>query len=145
MTTNADITIFNARYQPRTRLMAYAPTTIRHVSLLLSDSVDTNDGIWTANASCRIRIPYSGADIQDGRTYLPPDAYAVSDWLDIWTIRNGDFVALGLYDGVDVLFSKAEIDEWSRVSGVRVLTITESADNTIRGSRAVKHWRIGGA
>lgn len=145
MTTNADITIFNARYQASNRTEAFVPTTIKGTSLLISDAVSANDGVWTDKATYKIRIPYSEAVIQDGKTYMPEESYRASDGSGAWTIRKGDYVALGLYDGSETLLTKAELDAWANESHVRLMQITEYSDNTSRGCGATKHWRIGGA
>lgn len=145
MTTNADITIFNGRYQKDTRTEAYVPTTIRNVSLLVSDGVNTNDGVWTDQATYKIRIPFIGAEVQDGREYEFEELYRASDDPDAWTIRKGDYIVTGLYDGDKTLLTKAELDAWAKSKGLKLVSITEYADNTIRGCDATKHWRIGGA
>lgn len=145
MTTNADITILNARYQASSRTEAFVPTTIKGASLLISDAVSANDGVWTNKAMYKIRVPYSEAVIQDGRAYMPEESYRDSDGSGAWTIRKGDYVALGLYDGSETLLTKAELDTWANESHVRLMQITEYADNTSRGCGATKHWRIGGA
>lgn len=146
MTTNADITIFNARYQEKSRTEAFVPTTIKGVSLLISDAVSTNDGVWTDQAVYKIRVPYSGAEIQGSRKYMPEDSYRDSDGSGAWTIRKGDYVALGLYASLDdAILTKSELDTWASKNHIRLFQITEYSDNTVRGCDAVKHWRIGGA
>lgn len=145
MTTNADITIFNARYQASSRTEAFVPTVIQGTSLLISDAVSANGGVWTDKATYKIRIPYSGAVIQDGREYMTEEQYRNSDGTDAWTIRKGDYIAIGLYDGGEMLLTKAKLDAWANENHVRLVQITEYSDNTSRGCGATKHWRIGGA
>ena len=41
--------------------------------------------------------------------------------------------------------TQPELDALSRELCVDLIRVIEYADNTIRGSAAVKHWRIGGA
>ena len=38
-----------------------------------------------------------------------------------------------------------ELSEFAKLAGADLIHVKEYADNTLRGSDAVKHWRIGGA
>lgn len=145
MITNVDITVFNARYQAETRSKVFVPTVIRYASLLVSDGVNTNDGIWTDQAVYKIRIPLYGAEIQDGLKYLPELVYQDAGGADAWTIQKGDLVVIGTYSGDASLLTREEVAAWAMLHYMKIITVTEYADNTIRGCKATKHWRIGGA
>lgn len=146
MITNADITIFNARYQAKSRSEAYIPTMIKHVSLWESEASNANSGIWSDRSVYKFRIPYSGSEVSENKGYMPEQQYrALNEPDNFWSLRKGDYIVTALYDGEKKLLSKAELDAWAKEHGVKLIAVTEYADNTIRGSDAVKHWRIGGA
>lgn len=145
MITNVDITIFNACYEAQTRSKVFVPTVIRYVSLLVSDGVNTNDGIWTDQAVYKIRIPLYGSEIQNSRKYLPELQYQDAGGSDAWTIQKGDLVVIGQYSGEAFSLPREEVAAWAIAHCMKIITVTEYADNTIRGCKATKHWRIGGA
>lgn len=142
MTTNADITIFNAVYDKATRNEKFTPTVIRNVSFYASETVNTNDGVLTDQSAYKIRIPYLGAEIDDRRKYVPEERYNGDS--STWTIRHGDLIALGVYAGNTAILTRAEASEWASSAGIKMISITDYADNTARGCDSTKHWRIGG-
>ena len=121
MTTNADITIFNAVYDKTTRNEKFIPTVIRNVSFYAAETVNTNDGVLTDQSAYKIRIPYLGAEI-----------------------RHGDLITLGVYAGNAAILTRTEASEWASGTGIKMISITDYADNTARGCDSTKHWRIGG-
>lgn len=146
MTTNADITIFNARYDPKGRTEVLIPTEIRRVSLLESEASSVIKGVWTEKSVFKIRIPLQGSVIQDGRSYVPEEVYKdLKDVTDVWTIRKADIIVLGSYRGGKSSLARTEVAEWAHQSRVKMIQVTEYSDNTVRGCDAVRHWRIGGA
>lgn len=146
MTTNADITIFNARYDPKGRTEVLIPTEIRHVSLLESEASSAIKGVWTEKSVFKIRIPLVGSVIQAGREYVPEEVYkGLTDVTDVWTIQKSAIIVLGSYKGGKSSLTRTEVADWARQSKVRMIQVVEYSDNTVRGCDAVKHWRIGGA
>ena len=139
MTTNQIITIFNARFLAKTRSEVYLPTVIQNVSFYESHASSATDGVWTDDSAYKFRIPFVGAGIQNDRTYRKADDFYRSD-VEGWTIRKGDIVMLGAYAGDKTSLTMADL----KALGKKLIAVTDFADNTIRGSDAVKHWRIGG-
>ena len=117
----ADITIFNARYDANTRTEVFVPTRIKGASYYESEGVSANDGVWTNQSIYKLRVPLIGAEI--GKEYL----------------------LLTLLDTEKENYTGKEIAKISEELGLKLITVTEYADNTVRGSDIVKHWRIGGA
>lgn len=145
MITNADMTIFNSRYQAETRSECYIPTVIRNISAQQSEASNVNGGIWAEQSVYKIRIPFMDAEIENNRDYVPENQYRESGEVSgYWTIRKGDIVILGIYDGEKSVLSRQEVEDWAKDCHYTPIIITEYADNTTRGSDAVRHWRIGG-
>lgn len=146
MTVNTDITIFNARISNATRSEVFIPTTIKGVSYYESEGVNTNDGVWTDRSVYKLRVPYIGAEIQESRVYLPEKRYRTAESAEgYWSIREGDFLLLTEFIGEKESYTSKEIAAIAEELGLKPITVTEYADNTVRGSDTVKHWRIGGA
>ena len=139
-----DITLFNARYNANTRTEVFIPTRIKGASYYESEGVSANDGIWTNQSIYKLRVPLIGSEIR--KEYLPERKYRKVENADgYWTIRKGDFILLTLLDGEKEKYTAKEIAKISEELGLKLITVTEYADNTVRGSDIVKHWRIGGA
>ena len=140
----ADITLFNARYDANTRTEVFIPTRINGASYYESEGVSANDGVWTNQSIYKLRVPLIGSEI--GKEYLPERKYRKAENADgYWTIRKGDFILLTLLDNEKENYTGKEIAKISEELGLKLITVTEYADNTVRGSDIVKHWRIGGA
>lgn len=160
MTTNEDITIFNLRLDKAKRLEVFVPTTISGVSFYETASSNTSDGNRTENLDYKIRIPI-GANFEDDRTYVSEDEYkklSDEDALKHWTLQKGCYILTGAmfyervwkWDDFDfrsgVITKDKILDMVSLIgSGKKFFSVVEYADNTKRGSNAVKHWRVGGA
>jgi len=140
MTINEDITIFNRRYDSETRRDCYITTTITDVSVYEVQSLSGEPGKHSDAISYVIRIPYNAGVSKE---YISESAYAQLDdetAAGYWTIQNECYVMRGAY------FSETPIYEPDiRALGGDIITVKEYADNTVRGSDVVKHWRIGGA
>lgn len=139
------ITLFNKRLSSDRREV-YFPTCISGASFFESrSSSHSTDGAHSENLTYKIRIPVD-AKIQDGRTYLNEQAFAaLADTAvpDHWTIQKGD-ILLPCAMQLTGSFSEADVKTLAKTGLVDVITVREYADNTIRGSEAVQHWRIGG-
>ena len=138
MTINADLTIFNLYIDSETKREVMIPTEITGVSWYDTRS-QPNGGNRPGSASFVIRIPYT-AEIQDGRTYVSETDYAEladSEKSGYWTIQKGSYVVKGT--GIE-----ATTFDQLREAEEDFVTVTEYADNTVRGTDRIKHWRIGG-
>lgn len=136
MITNAAITIYNRRRSGRESKLI--PTVISEASwfygrrAVRGQFIDSDD-------SYQVRIPY-GADTS-GKTYVNPAQYAEmadEEAAGYWTIQIDDIVLKGRYSSV--VTDERELRELTD----DLFVVNTFADNTIRGSNAVKHWRIGG-
>ena len=136
MITNAAITIYNRRRKGRESVLI--PTVISEVSwfygrrAVRGQFIDSDD-------SYQVRIPY-GADTS-GKTYVNPAQYAEmadEEAAGYWTIQIDDIVLKGEYS------SQVTDERELRELTDDLFVVNTFADNTIRGSDAVKHWRIGG-
>lgn len=133
MITNADITIYNRKYNKETRLDDWQSTVIRGVHFYLDNHVSVGDGAINSADTCKIRIP---ANVENASDYLFGQIYAdLADVGNHWTIRTDDIVVQGVCD--------AEIDKPSdlKLQGIQYYKITSWSDNRF-GS--LPHWRIGG-
>lgn len=139
------ITLFNKRLSTDRREV-YIPTCITGASFFESrGSGHSTDGIHSESITYKLRIPID-AKVQADRTYLSETAFralTAEEARGHWTIQKGDIVlacATELTDPVD----ERKLKELARGNLVNVITVKEYADNTIRGSMDVRHWRIGG-
>lgn len=137
------ITLFNRRLSADRREL-YFPTCIRSASFMESKSSGhSTDGAHSQSLAYKLRIPIS-AKIQNDRSYVPGAEYTQLDdaaAASCWTLRTGDYVVpmeTALADPID--FGQLE----ALASRSQLIAVKEYADNTIRGTAAVKHWRIGG-
>lgn len=136
MITNAAITIYNRRRSGRNSVLI--PTVISEASWFYGRRAARGQFIDNED-SYKVRIPY-GADTS-GKTYVNPAQYAVmtdEEAAGYWTIQIDDIVLKGEYT------SEVNDDRALRELTDDLFVVNTFADNTIRGSDAVKHWRIGG-
>ncbi len=138
MTTNSDVTIFNLRIGANRREKFYA-TRIMGVSWYGTKGETVSDTDRKDKAKCVIRIPAT-ATVEAGKQYISEGKYKKLSDEDVekyWTIQKNAYIMRGTYEG--------EIPDNPLKSIENLVTITEFADNTIRGTNRTKHWRIGGA
>ena len=136
MITNAVITIYNRKRRGRDSVLI--PTVISEASWFYGRRAARGQFI-DSDDSYQIRIPY-GADTS-GKTYIDPARYAAmteEEAAGYWTIQIDDFVLKGAFDS-----SVTDERSLRELTG-DLFVVNTFADNTIRGSDAVKHWRIGG-
>lgn len=136
MITNAAITIYNRRRSGRNSVLI--PTVISDASWFYGRRAARGQFIDNED-SYQVRIPY-GADTS-GKTYVNPAQYASmtdEEAAGYWTIQIDDIVLKGEYT------SEVNDDRALRELTDDLFVVNTFADNTIRGSDAVKHWRIGG-
>lgn len=138
MTINSDVTIFNLRIGADRREKFYA-TRILGVSWYESKGQVVSDTVRKGTAQCVIRIPYT-ATVEGGKQYISEEEYKKLSDEDVekyWTIQKNAYIMRGTYE--------SEIPDNPLKSVENLVTITEFADNTIRGTNRTKHWRLGGA
>lgn len=138
MMTNSDVTIFNLRIGSDRREKLCA-TRIMGVSWYGTKGETVSDTDRKDKAKCVIRIPAT-ATVEAGKQYISEEKYKKLSDEDVekyWTIQKNAYIMRGTYEG--------EIPDNPLKSIENLVTITEFADNTIRGTNRTKHWRIGGA
>lgn len=137
MTTNSTITIFNRRLDDE-RHEILIPTVIQDASWFYGRR--SSGGQYADNEdSYSVRIPFN-ADTS-GKEYIEP-----WEWKDLtdeqvsgyWTIQKDDIVVRGEMSGnqTDQTAITSQTDD--------CFVVNTFANNTIRGSDIVKHWRLGG-
>lgn len=141
------ITLFNARVDKENRREVFVPTRITSASYLESRGSSHSGGASGETLQFKLRIPFN-AQVQDNRTYIKEAAYKALDNAEkerYWTLRKGDFILTTQSDTIPGTITQPELDTLAKELCADLIRITEYADNTMRGSDAVKHWRIGGA
>lgn len=133
MITNADITIYNHKYDKNTRLDKWQKTVIRGVHFYVDNKVSVGDGGLNSADVYKIRIP-EGAECS--RVYVPEDEYyAAAVTSGYWTLQEDDIVVRGICN-IDI-----EKPSDLKTQHVKYCKITSWSDNRF-GS--LPHWRIGG-
>lgn len=133
MVTNADITIYNRRYDKNTRLDVWQKTVIKDVWFYVDHKVNIGDKGLNAADVYKIRIPVSP---ERENTYLPEDEFVKKiDTSNYWTLQNGDIAVKGICD-VDI-DKPADLAQLHK----QYCKITSWSDNRFGG---LPHWRIGG-
>lgn len=133
MITNADITIYNRKYDKATRLDTWQRTVIQGVHIYVDHKTFVGDNGLNSAEVYKIRIP---ADAENADQYLHPEEYvALADITGHWTIQNGDQIVIGVCD--------LEIEKPSDLGSVykKHCKVTSWSDNRFGG---LQHWRIGG-
>jgi len=145
MYVQVTITVFNKRLSADRREV-YLPTCISGASYYESKSSGhSTDGAHAESLTYKLRISIN-AKAQSDRTYASEKAFKAmteEEARQHWTLQKGDIVLAcetSLADPVD----EATVKQLAAANLTDVITVKEYADNTIRGSAAVKHWRIGG-
>lgn len=92
MTTNADITIYNAWLNPSLNKKIYRRTVIRDVHWYTNQKTTVGEGGLRSADEYKIRIPLESCD-----GYRPPDEYR-NDPDGHWTVENGDLFVRGILD-----------------------------------------------
>lgn len=146
MTLQTAVTIFNARVGSDHRREVFYPTVLDGASYQAAKTTSSSQGIHTESLSYRLRIPVD-ALVQSGRTYVSETVFrslSDADALQHWTLQAGDCIIPGEYPDAKPMTLR-ELSEFAKLAGADLIHVKEYADNTLRGSDAVKHWRIGGA
>lgn len=159
MMTNSDVTIFNLRIGSDRREKLRA-TRIMGVSWYGTKGEAVSDTDRKDKAKCVIRIPVT-ATVEAGKQYISEEKYkklSDEEAEGYWTIQKGAYIVRGqyvvagqwLFDTFSFrqgIILKETIEELAKLRqhDEDFVTVTEYADNTIRGTDRTKHWRIVGA
>lgn len=131
MNGNAEVTLFNRHYDPKTRGDAWKSTHIREVSWMATvETVTGTGGNLIRENAVHIRIPEDAET--EGKRYIPKALYTGGE--EQWTLQNGDYVARGHWDW------DGPISELMRRCG-DVYQVTGFADNRRGG---LPHFRVTG-
>lgn len=133
MIANADITLYNRKYDKVTRLDVWQRTVFKDVWLYCDRKITIGDKGVNGADVYKIRIP---ASPERESTYLPEDEFAqIADASNCWTLQDGDLVVKGVCD--------IEIDKPADLTNSRkqYCKITSWSDNRFGN---LPHWRIGG-
>ena len=145
MYVQVTITVFNKRLSADRRDV-YLPTTISGASYLeAKGSGHSSDGAHSEHLTYKLRVP-ADAQVQDDRTYVSEKAFRARPEgaaTGHWTLQKGDII-LTTETALEGPLNEAEVKQLAAEAQVDVITVKEYADNTIRGTARVKHWRIGG-
>lgn len=133
MITNADITIYNRKYDQATRLDAWHRTVIHNVHVYIDHKTSVGDSGLNSADVYKIRIP-QGVDCGDA--YLPENEYAkTNNPSGYWTLQNDDWIVIGECQ-VDIGMPSDLKDLRSKYC-----KIISYSDNRFGG---LPHWRVGG-
>lgn len=133
MITNADITIYNQKSNPVTKLTEYVRTQIRNVHWYTDQktSVDQS-GVHSADIY-KIRVPEESVT---DRKFLDLSEWKQSEDTDgYWTIQNDDLVVRGLVDD-DIRQASDLLNKYPYVARVNSFSDNRRGNNP--------HFRIGG-
>lgn len=131
MYTNADITIYNRKFQKDTRLDEWYRTVIRGVYFYVDNKVSVGDNGLNSADVYKIRIP---EDAKCESVYIPEHEYAnMVNPKGYWTLQEGDYIV----NGACVM----DISKPADLEGLRKCKILSWSDN--RHGR-LPHWRVGG-
>lgn len=134
MITNADITIYNRKYNKDTRLDEWKRTVIYGVHFYVDNKVIVGENGLKSADSFKIRIP---EDAGCGKDYLPEDDYVkTSNISGYWTLQNDDYIVKGVCD--HEIEKPSDLKEFHK----QYCKITSWSDNRFGG---LPHWRVGGA
>lgn len=133
MITNADITLYNHKYDKNTRLDTWQRTVIRGVHFYVDNKVAVGDGGLNSADVYKIRIPEHA---ECSRKYIPEDEYFAKQITSgHWTLQEDDIVVRGI--------CKIDIEKPADLKNrhIKYCKITSWSDNRYGGQ---PHWRIGG-
>lgn len=149
-----NIILFNKRLDSETRRDVFIATFISGVSVYNNKHSTSDDNFHRATENFKIRIPIT-ANIQNNKTYIPETRYDdlnFSEAMEYWTLHTEDLIIVYGSENIDFsllesALSQQQIEEIANNYGLQkeVISVVDYSDNTLRGSKRTKHWRIGGA
>lgn len=149
-----DIILLNKRLDKASRRDVFIATQISGVSVYDNRQSSKDGGFHSPSETFKIRIPIN-AVTQNGKAYLPETHYDDAENVEgFWTIHTEDLIIVCASEFEDVHTSVFETDAvtaeqaeaMAKLVGFQkeLIHVVDYSDNTLRGSAAVKHWRIGG-
>lgn len=133
MLTNADITIFNAFPDKKSKKIVYVPHYIDAVWFHEDQKTEIVKGGRSSADVYKIRIPYEKCE-----NWIPASEFQKKNIVSgEWTVQNGDFFMTGKWTGGNV----SGIDEIRKNASDIVGKVLNYSKNFFGGS---KHIRIGG-
>lgn len=133
MITNADITIYNQKVNPDTKITEYARTQIRNVHWHTDQKVNVDQsGVHSAD-TYKIRIPEES--VSDLMFVEKLYWNSLKNTTGYWTIQNGDIVVKGFVDD-DIVQSSDLFKKYPYV-----FRVNSYSDNRFGN---LPHFRIGG-
>ena len=149
-----DIILLNKQLDKASRRDVYIATQISGVSVYDKRQSSKDGGFHSPSETFKIRIPID-AVTQGGRDYLPETHYDTAEDVEgFWTIHTEDLIIVCASEFENVHTSVFETDAvtaeqaeaMAKLVGFQkeLIHVVDYSDNTLRGSAAVKHWRIGG-
>lgn len=154
---NRDIIILNKLIDSEERREVYVPTNISYASIYDKKTASGSGSYYSETESYMMRIPRCSS-FQNGRFFVPfpvYDAMTLEEKMGFWTIHNSDLIIVcaesfddintSAFETVPVTTEQAEEIAASISPYKNLIRVVSFADNTLRGSQTVRHWRIGGA
>lgn len=133
MITNADMTIYSQKIDPKTKFAIYIPTQIQNVYWYTDQRMEVDQNGVHSACVYKVRIPEESVSHLNYTDFLTWNS--LDDANGYWTIQKGDIVVKGLVD--DEI--SAASDLFKKYS--QVFRINTYSDNRIGG---LPHFRIGG-
>ena len=149
MITNANMTLYNRKYDPVSREDKWYATNIAGVRVFADHKAVGSSTGTDKDPTFKIRIPVSAAC---NKTYVPEDEWDHCDPNECWTLRIDDYVALGhvsggmwQYDAAayadGITGAVSAIKRPAEISAPNKFKIMSWGDNRFGG---LQHWRIEG-
>lgn len=149
-----NIILFNKRLDTETRRDVFVATFISGVSVYSNKQSTTDKNFHETTEKYKIRIPIT-AKVQSNKVYLPElryDKLTSAETKEYWTLHTEDFIVVCSSDDIknpvfDSAVTQQQAEEIAKSYGIfnNLIYIVDYSDNTLRGSKRTKHWRIGGA
>lgn len=136
MITNADITIYNYRYNAEKKEKEYRRTQIRGVHFHTEQKVSVMEKGAVSADIYKIRIPKDAA-VQDGRVFIDAKKYHLlgdGEVDNYWTVDKEDLFVKGLVD--DEIISLSDLKSYSESGRIKSFSVNDYGLNP--------HIRIGG-
>lgn len=133
MITNADITIYNRKYNKKTRLDEWHRTVLSGVNFYVDYKSNIGEKGLNGSRVYKIRIP---GDVRGTENYVDEEEFFnLTDVENHWTLQDGDIIVKGICDLE--MCKPSDLTQLHKT----FCKITSWSDNR-RG--ALPHWRIGG-
>lgn len=149
MITNANMTLYNRKYDPETREDKWYATNIAGVHVFADYRVSESSSGIDRNRTFKVRIPVSAVC---DKTYVSEDEWDRCDPNICWTLKNDDYVALGnvtcgMWNWDAAAYADvrsgtvSQVKRPADISAPNKFKIMSWGDNRFGG---LKHWRIEG-